>query len=97
MLQWHSSNPKFPWELCFYSLLTIHRLNPFLRGVNEHAIYDVVGAKRQRLALNQWIYHDVSALFDVGIAKTIVLGQVQRRTICHSPLAVQSLKHEVVE
>ncbi|OBZ65718.1 Mitogen-activated protein kinase kinase kinase 12 [Grifola frondosa] len=32
ILQWHLPNKKFPWRL----------------GMNEHAIYDLVGAKRQR-------------------------------------------------
>jgi serine/threonine protein kinase len=59
MLQWHSSNPKFPWEVCVYSFLTICTLIPFLQGMNEHAIYDVVGAKRQRFVPVQQVYRDI--------------------------------------
>jgi serine/threonine protein kinase len=49
VLQWHQQNKKFPWEVrlaVFYHLLTILKLDR--KGMNEHAIYDLVGAKKQR-------------------------------------------------
>lgn len=51
MFQWHFTDPKYPWEVCSPSLF--FRFLPSLlmmshQGMNEHAIYDVVGAKRQR-------------------------------------------------
>jgi len=49
VLQWHQQNKKFPWEVrlvVFYHLLIILKSDG--KGMNEHAIYDLVGAKKQR-------------------------------------------------
>lgn len=49
MLQWHQPTKKFPWEVSPSPSLT----TPFVtylnfQGMNEHAIYEIVGSKRQR-------------------------------------------------
>ena len=49
MLQWHLPNKKYPWEVSppgsgnKGSLLIMS-----VQGMNEHAIYEAVGSKRQR-------------------------------------------------
>ena len=49
MLQWHLPNKKYPWEVSLpgsgnvESLLIVS-----VQGMNEHAIYEAVGSKRQR-------------------------------------------------
>ena len=48
MLQWHLPNKKFPWEVCGGCLLSLRKLSFSIQGMNEHAIYDIVGSKRQR-------------------------------------------------
>jgi len=48
MLQWHLPNKKFPWEVCTFSLCSRIQMKIGLKGMNEHAIYEIVGAKRQR-------------------------------------------------
>ena len=50
MLQWHLPNKKFPWEVCDGWLIEfcLQLLSFSIQGMNEHAIYDIVGSKRQR-------------------------------------------------
>ena len=48
MLQWHLPNKKFPWEVRALLLRWVLHLKFFIQGMNEHAIYEIVGTKRQR-------------------------------------------------
>lgn len=55
MLQWHQARKMYPWEvrsvrgmLNLYLSLT----RGALQGMNEHAIYDVVGRKNQRPSMH---------------------------------------------
>ena len=48
MLQWHLPNKKFPWEVRMNGLLSLQILSLSIQGMNEHAIYEIVGSKRQR-------------------------------------------------
>ena len=48
MLQWHLPNKKFPWEVRMNGLLSLQILSLSIQGMNEHAIYELVGSKRQR-------------------------------------------------
>jgi mitogen-activated protein kinase kinase kinase 13 len=48
MLQWHITNKKFPWEVCHNVLRSCSEFDILSQGMNEHAIYEIVGAKRQR-------------------------------------------------
>ena len=49
MLQWHLPNKKYPWEVSSPVLNTVaeHPMTS-VQGMNEHAIYEAVGSKRQR-------------------------------------------------
>lgn len=56
MLQWHVPNKKFPWEVSKSPLPPVPlMLIFFLQGMNEHAIYDLVGAKKQRYVSTKFI------------------------------------------
>ena len=49
MLQWHLPNKKYPWEVSPPGPGTIKSLLiKSVQGMNEHAIYEAVGSKRQR-------------------------------------------------
>lgn len=50
MLQWHLPNKKFPWEVRNDDddLLNFQLLSLCIQGMNEHAIYEIVGSKQQR-------------------------------------------------
>lgn len=53
MLQWHLPNKKFPWEVSAHVsfCLAFIKCN-VVQGMNEHAIYENVGTKRQRWVRN---------------------------------------------
>lgn len=56
MLQWHNPNKKFPWEVRAKNLLPGF-LTKTTQGMNEHAIYEAVGQKRQRYVyLSEFMY-----------------------------------------
>jgi mitogen-activated protein kinase kinase kinase 13 len=47
MLQWHLPEKRYPWEVSAdWFVLSHHSL--YTQGMNEHAIYDLVGSKKQR-------------------------------------------------
>jgi len=49
MLQWHLPNKKYPWEVNFPGFSNADKqLIVSVQGMNEHAIYEAVGSKRQR-------------------------------------------------
>jgi mitogen-activated protein kinase kinase kinase 13 len=48
MLQWHLPNKRFPWEVRNDDGLSLQLLSLTIQGMNEHAIYEIVGSKRQR-------------------------------------------------
>lgn len=47
MLQWHLPNKKYPWEVS-RGLRNVNKWLMCIQGMNEHAIYEAVGSKRQR-------------------------------------------------
>jgi serine/threonine protein kinase len=47
MLQWHLPNKKYPWEVS-RGLGNVDKMLMCIQGMNEHAIYEAVGSKRQR-------------------------------------------------
>jgi serine/threonine protein kinase len=48
ILQWHLPEKQFPWEVCLFLSVVIIPLYRVFKGMNEHAIYELVGAKKQR-------------------------------------------------
>lgn len=49
ILQWNAKEKKYPWEVCFFSVLyAATSKSSYSQGMNEHAIYDAVGSKQQR-------------------------------------------------
>jgi hypothetical protein len=59
MLQWHAKEKKFPWEVCLaLARGVVETWLTGTQGMNEHAIYDIVGSKKQRPSLanlrKQW-------------------------------------------
>jgi mitogen-activated protein kinase kinase kinase 13 len=50
MLQWHLPNKKYPWEVSppYQASALDILLMTRIQGMNEHAIYEAVGSKRQR-------------------------------------------------
>jgi serine/threonine protein kinase len=48
MLQWQAKEKKFPWEVSLWFLIVWYYWLTGTQGMNEHAIYDIVGNKKQR-------------------------------------------------
>src|SRR5712672_72844 len=48
MLQWHLPNKRYPWEVGPSGPGSRIIVDHYVQGMNEHAIYEAVGSKRQR-------------------------------------------------